>query len=144
MPTPVVVVMIKAETFNSSYSTNPFNSEYFSMETLGLYVDDQSVPGKPLKMNYEQTNYTAAFNSLFDPFEERGSFIIHKDFPLGYALYVFHTVPYHLPPHMPAMPRGNVKRTGNFAKTLAKNVTMLVYMQFTVMMSIDSARNVTK
>lgn len=143
VPSRVVVGMVKATSFNGEYNTNPYNFEHFNLTSLGLFLDDQSVPAKPLKMNFEENNYMTAYNTLFTPYDEEGIGIQRTDFNAGYALFMFRMVPEHIPPHVPLTKgKANVRLSGSFAKPLSENVTLIIYAQFPSVMKIDSTRNV--
>lgn len=142
VPSRVVVGMVKASSFNGKYETNPYNFEHFNLTSLGLFLDDQSVPAKPLKMNFQEQNYMAGYNTLFTAYDEGGLGISRSDFAGGYALFMFRTVPEHIPPHVPLASKANVRLSGTFGTPLNENVTLIVYAQFPSVMKIDSTRSV--
>lgn len=142
VPNDLVVAMVNADSYSGSYSSNPYTFQHYDLSSLGVYLDDESIPAKPLKMNFTQRNYLAAYGAIFNTYEEEGNFISRAKFPEGYSLFVFRLLPDHLPPFLPSSVRGNVKLSGNFDKPLPENVTLLVYAKFPALLTIDTTRNV--
>lgn len=134
--------MVKATSFNGKYETNPYNFEHFHLNSWGLFLDDQSVPAKPLKMNFDENNYVAAYDTLFTPYDEEGIGVSRTDFAAGYALFMFRTAPEHVISHVPLTTKANGRLRGGFAQVLTENVTLIIYAQFPSVMKIDSSRNV--
>ena len=142
VPVDIVLGLVNAGSFNGSYDTNPYDFQNYNLGSLAVYLDDESVPSKPLKMNYGQKNWITAYNTLFKTYAEEGNDISRVDYPYGYTLYMFRLIPDHLPPFMSSLTRGNVKIQGTFDTPLPENVTLLVYAKFPSMMTVDSARNI--
>lgn len=141
VPSEVIVCMVKATGFHGSYGENPFAFKPFNIGELGLYVDDESVPCKPLKMDFPKNNYVEAYNMLFDnPQEKPPPNISKDDFNLGYTIFRFRITP----EQVDAIPnsRGNVKLNGTFKEALAANVTLIVIGKFHQVLNIDNSRSV--
>ena len=140
IPNEVIVCMVDAAAFHGDYRKNPFNFLPFAISELGLYVDDESVPCKPLQMNFPD-NYIEAYNMLFEnPSEKSGCFITRDDFNKGYSIFRFRLTP----ENVESLPnaRGNVKLNGTFKAALKKNITVLVIGKFQHMIKIDNARTI--
>lgn len=80
IPSEIIIGMV-------DYKLNPFDFEHFDISTLGLYVDDESLPAKPLKMNFKEKNYIAAYNTLFGEAPEEGNDISRADYSSGYTVF---------------------------------------------------------
>jgi hypothetical protein len=142
VPTDVVVGMVTAKSFNGSFDTNPYRFQPFKLNSLGLYVDDESVPAKPLKMSFTKGQYASAYSTLFGTYEEVGNNISKEEYMDGYTFFVFRLIPDHLSPFIPTVVKGNVKLSGTFDDALLENITLLVYAKFPSILKIDSTRNV--
>ena len=143
VPSEVIVCMVTAKAFHGAYSENPFAFKPFKITELGLYVDDESVPSKPLKMDFNQNskNYVEAYNMLFDTTAEPTVPAITRDeFNKGYTLFRFRVTP----EQVEALPnaRGNVKLSGTFKDPLAQNITVIIIGKFHHMLSIDNTRRI--
>lgn len=146
IPSEVVVGMVNATSFIGSYTTNPYNFIHHHINSLALYVDDESVPGKPLEMNFDVKNYLTAYQALFDDDEEEelaiGNDIQRQEYDRGYTLFKFRVKPDHLSPFLPTITKGNVKISGNFGRALPENVTLLILGRFPSVITIDATRSI--
>jgi hypothetical protein len=50
IPKRVIVFISKSAASNGSYTLNPFNMDLFSLSSIGVYVDGEQMPSKPLKL----------------------------------------------------------------------------------------------
>ena len=140
IPSKMVVALIQSSKFGGSYQSNPFFFHHFNLNQLTTYVDDVSIPGKPLKFSFTSRNYMDGFNSLFDDSDEDGEVvpdISRLDYAQGYTIYAV-----TLAPNIPVNTVGNVKLAGVFDKPLEENVTVLIYADFNSLMKVDNARNI--
>jgi hypothetical protein len=48
LPIRIVIGMVDADAFNGTYANNPFNFKNYNITTMGLTVNGESLPGKPL------------------------------------------------------------------------------------------------
>ena len=141
VPVEVIVCMVDAEAFHGVVKKNPFNFSHFDIIELGLHVDDESVPGKPLQMNFPKNNYVDAYKTLFDTAPERsGCFITKDEYDGGYTIFRFRVTPEYVE-SLPTT-RGNVKLSGTFKTALKNNVTLIVIGKFRHMLKIDNTRSV--
>ena len=141
VPSEVIVCMVNAKAFHGSYKENPYAFMPFGIGELSLYVDDESVSGKPLKMDFPKRNYVEAYNLLFDnPPDGSGPAITRDDFNKGYTIFRFRVTP----EQVESLPnaRGNVKLSGTFKTALPQNITLIVVGKFHHLLTIDNARNI--
>ena len=61
----LILAMVKTQAFSGDYCLNPFNFVHSNVNWIELLVDGQSVPGQPLKPNFETGDYTSSFLSIF-------------------------------------------------------------------------------
>ena len=143
VPTEVIACMVKATGFHGAYDANPFSFNHFNISTLGLFVDDESVPTKELQMTWgaDAENYVEAYNYLFDnPPNDSGTTITRDEFNKGFTIFRFQVSPKEV--QALPNPRGNVKLTGTFKAPLEDNVTLLVIGKFNHVLRIDNTRKV--
>ncbi len=141
VPSEVIVCMVSAKGFHGSFKTNPYAFKPYNIAELGLYIDDESVPTKALKMNFPKKNYIEAYNKLFEnPPEKGGPAITRDEFNNGYTLFRFCVTP----EQVESLPngRGNVKLDGRFRDALGENVTLIVIGKFRHMLCIDNSRSI--
>lgn len=94
VPAEVIVCMVHAEAFTGSIKHNPYNFQDFKIKELTLYVDDESVPSKPLSVDIAGWNYVEAYNMLFEnPPEKTGTSITRDDFNDGFTIFRFRVTP---------------------------------------------------
>lgn len=141
IPNKVVVGFVKSASFAGSYQLNPLRFMHFDLNQLTAFVDDVSIPGKPLKFSFPNANYLEGYMSLFDHADEDGDqvvpFISRLEYPVGYTLFAF-----SLGPNIPTSTVANVKLAGVFDKPLTENITMIIYADFNSLLKVDNARNI--
>ncbi|KAK3706235.1 hypothetical protein QZH41_000390 [Actinostola sp. cb2023] len=95
IPKRLIVFMNKSTATNGSYTSNPFNMDLFSISSIGVYVDGEQSPSKPLKLNLTGTNkmYLESFQTLFTGtgkyHDDAGNLITRDDYHKGYGFFVF-------------------------------------------------------
>lgn len=137
VPCKVTVGLVDAEAYRGSFKMNPFNFQNFGLRTIALFLDDESIPGAPIKLRFDQQMYQEGYSTLFDS-DGNGPDISREDYQAGYMLTSFKLAEDCLP----FTGRGNLRLTGNFGTSLAQNVVLIVFAQFPAVLKIDSARNV--
>lgn len=56
------------EAYNGSYASNPFDFKHHKLTQVGVYVDGEQIPRKPLFLKFDKAggqNFMAGFQSLF-------------------------------------------------------------------------------
>ena len=93
MPNNLVLGIVSTEADAGSQQKNPFNFKHCDLESVTLYVNDQSIPFKPLEFNFDEDLYTASYLSLFslqhDIGCDIGLDIRLSDYDSGYCLIAF-------------------------------------------------------
>ena len=138
VPTEVIIGMVDASAFNGAYALNPYKFQHFNLNTLGLYLNDESVPSRPLRLDFQTPNCVTGYQTLYDAGYEKANNIQLDDYPNGYTLFKFRTSNGYLP----SVSRGNIKIKGAFDFPLKQNITLIVYGKFPSKFTIDAARNV--
>ena len=68
IPKPIVLELVDTEAYNGSYRTNPFFFKHHNLTQVGVYVDGEQIPRKPLFLNFDAAggqNVIASYQSLF-------------------------------------------------------------------------------
>ena len=141
VPSEIIIGMVKSKAFNGVVNENPFNFQDFLISSVGVNIDDESVPARALSMDFEKGNYISAYHSLFGETPSESNFISRFEYSSGYTLFRFRLTP----EQADATPsnRGNVKVMGTFAKELPEDVTLIIMGKFLNMLTIDETRSIT-
>jgi hypothetical protein len=116
VPKTFVFGLVESEAFNSALKKNPYNFQHFNVSSIGITVNGEEMPFKPLQLSYGAApKYVEAFSTLFSGtgkmYYNTGNDISREEFPKGYAVYAF-----DLTPDMcGASPHFNVVQKGNLA-----------------------------
>lgn len=66
-PSTLVLGLISQESGNGTYGTNPFFFNHYNATDVGLYVNGESVPARPLKLDFgDNRQYATAYTNLFE------------------------------------------------------------------------------
>ena len=143
IPSFLVLGLISSKAYTGDYKSNPFNFVHKNLNSLGIYINDEALPARPMVLNFNEENYMEAYHNIFTSLgvngKDMGIDITHADFLNGYALFVFNLNSDELPS---TSRRGNLKIEGNFLTSLNENTTLLSYGKFPFMIHIDETRNV--
>ena len=139
VPSQLILGLVSSSAYIGDYKKSPFNFGHYDCNFVALYVDGQSLPGKPLQPQFGDNNYLNAYQTL----QTVGSdvWIDRNEYPEGYTLYVLDVNPYV---------DFNVKRRAHcrlelrFAKALPESVTLIMYGKFPEILRIDQSRSVFK
>ncbi|GBM28476.1 Uncharacterized protein F54H12.2 [Araneus ventricosus] len=144
MPKRLIITFVKNAAINGQYSLNPFNFKHHKLNFLGIYLDGQPVPCKPMELNYESENYIRAYHSLFSGFNrDKGIYISREEFSKGYAIYSFDLTPDLCDgSHFNLLHQGNLRVEAKFARALEETVSVLVYAEFQNIIEITKSRHV--
>ena len=140
-PEKLFVFMVKSENATGNFIKNPYVFDDFKLNEIGFYVNNVSLPSKPLKLNFESlawdSQYVEAWQRLRDL--NPNSIISYEDFHGGYAIYCFDLGNYT---DLPIQTSGSTKLELRFNYPLEQAVTVFTYGQFKSCLTIDAARNV--
>ena len=150
IPKRLVLVLVGTEAFNGTYATNPFNFKHHNLTQVGVYVDGEQIPRKPLFLKFDEAggqNFIAGYQSLFSGTgklsQDTGNQINRSDYGSGYTAFCFDLYPDHCPgEHFELIKQGNLRVELHFAQALANAVNLIVYAEFQNVIEIDANRNV--
>ena len=121
VPKTFAMVMADSAAFNGDYKKNPFNFKTFTTSFLGITVNGEEVPFRPLQLSYTAANprYIEAFLTMFSGagklFYNAGNDVTRDEYAGGYAVYVADLTPDMCgpSPHFNVVQRGNVQSTSS-------------------------------
>ena len=59
------ICMMENNSYNGNYKNNPFNFQHYNLTQVGISVNGEEVPFKPLKLNFDDKLFVTAYNTLF-------------------------------------------------------------------------------
>ena len=150
IPKRIVLGLVDSEAYNGSYGTNPFDFKHHNLTQVGVYVDGEQIPRKPLFLKFDDAggqNFIAGFQSLFSGIgklsQDTGNQVTRSDYGQGYTLFAFDLTPDHCPgDHFELIKQGNLRVELHFAQPLANTVNLIIYAEFQNVIEIDANRNV--
>ena len=150
LPDRIVIGMVDSTAFNGSFKKNPFNFKNYDITYLGLTVNGEHLPSKPLQMKFGDAggaNYVSAFQTLFAGsnklFQNEGNGITRDEYANGYTLFVFDlTADLCARDHLQPIKNGNVSLEVQFGTALNLAINTMVLGEFQNLIEIDANRNV--
>ena len=147
LPTRLVIGCVDNDAFNGSYTKNPYNVKNFALSEISIYLDGNTQPIRPLKLNYAGRQYIQAFIRLFSGTgkenRDEGNNITCEDYPRGYTLYGVDLIPDLAEEgHFNLAKQGTVRVELKFGAALPNTVTVVAYAEFENVIEIDHNRNV--
>ena len=150
LPDRIVIGMVDSTAFNGSFKKNPFNFKNYDITYLGLTVNGEHLPSKPLQMKFgdaQGANYISAFQTLYAGtnklFQNEGNGTSRDEYPKGYTLFVFDlTADLCSRDHLQPIKNGNVSLEVQFDTALNLAINIVVLGEFENLIEIDANRNV--
>jgi hypothetical protein len=149
IPNRIVVAIVSNTAYNGSKALNPFNFKHYNMISADITIDSRSVYGKPLSMNMTNSQYMQPYWSTMGAlgyhFRDDGCYISRNEFDNGYFLICADLSPtlcngqYDDP-----VQSGNIDIDLKFAAGINETVNVIVYMEFSNTISINSSRRAVK
>ena len=148
-PNRVFVGMVDNDLFTGTYKKNPFNFKHQNLSKIACLVNGESLPGQPLKMNFNRDHFLDGYKSLFVSTgkinRDEGINIKRSEYKYGYTLFGFDISPSTCNGgHQEPIKRGTLRLELEFQQALANTITVLLYSDFDNTISIDKFRNVIK
>ncbi|XP_033729190.1 uncharacterized protein F54H12.2-like [Pecten maximus] len=150
LPSKLIIGLLSGDAYSGQYNKNPFNFKHYNAVSVGLYINNVSVPYRPHKLDFNGNTrqcFVTAFRSLYEVADkadrDSDNAIDRDDWPLGYALYGFLLQPqFGNEPHMNLDQQANVRLEIVFANSLVETVSCVVYSEINDLFQIDQTRNV--
>ena len=150
IPKRLVLVLVDSAAYNGTYDSNPFHFKHHNLTQVGVYVDGEQIPRKPLFLKFDDAggqNFIAGFQSLFSGTgklsQDAGNQINRSDYGSGYTAFCFDLSPDHCSgDHFELIKQGNLRVELHFKQALANTVNLIIYAEFQNVIEIDASRNV--
>ena len=150
IPKRLVLVLVDTDAFNGTYGSNPFNFKHHDLTQVGVYVDGEQTPRKPLFLKFGENlgqNIIAGLHSLFPGTgklsQDAGNQINRSDYGSGYTAFCFDLSPDHCSgDHFELIKQGNLRVELQFGHPLANTVNLIIHAEFQNVIEIDASRNV--
>ena len=150
IPKRLVLVLVDTEAFNGTCGSNPFNFKHHNLTQVGVYVDGEQTPRKPLFLKFDEAggqNIIAGLQSLFSGTgklsQDAGNQINRSDYGSGFTAFCFDLTPDHCSgDHFELIKQGNLRVELQFGQPLANTVNLIIYAEFQNVIEIDASRNV--
>ena len=133
IPKRIAICMMDNDSYNGNYKKNPFNFQHYNLTQIGISVNGEEVPFKPLKLNFDDKLHG---NS--------GSIIKREDYSEGYTIIVADLTPFEIGDSFDLKAEGTLSIDLVFKSPLAATINVLVYAEYDNVIEIDSNRNVIK
>ena len=148
IPKRLAVCMMDNDSYNGNYKKNPFNFKHYDLTQIGISVNGEEVPFKPLKLNFDEKLFVTAYNTLFSGTGKlhgnSGSIIKREDYSEGYTIIVADLTPFEIGDNFDLKAEGTLSIDLVFKSPLAATINVLVYAEYDNVIEIDSNRNVIK
>ena len=149
LPRRMFVMIVKNAAENGDISMNPYNFEHFKLSYLAAYVNGDQQPCIPYTPNFPKNlcirEYFELFRSLNQLSAKPNLDITLAQFMAGHTIYGINLTTDASDPvdgHFNPLKRGNLRLDVRFEAALTSVLTVLVFLQFDSLISIDNDRNV--
>ena len=141
--------MMDNDSYNGNYEKNQFNFQHYNLTQIGISVDGEEVPFKPLKLHFDDKLFVTAYSTLFSGTGKlhgnSGSIIRREDYSeVGYTIIVADLTPFDIGDNFDLKEEGTLSIDLVFKSLLAVTINVLVYAEYDNVIETDSNRNVIK
>jgi len=148
LPCRIVLGLVDNDSYNGSYSKNPFNFKHHHLNQVKIYLDGQQQSLKPIEPDYANNQFIAAYSAVFAGTgklaRDEGLDITREDYSGGYALYCYDLTPDLAEDigHFNLIKQGNIRLDLKFSQALANTINVIAYAEFESVLEIDRNRAV--
>ena len=145
LPTRVMIGLVSNTSFNGSYAENPLLFHHYNISSVDITVDSKSLYGKTLMLTPVEGQCARAqwlhLSTLGFTGRNDGNGISRSDYLGG-----FFTLSADLQPSLPngdyddPAQSGNMEISMNFSVPLPHTITVILYMEFNGVITLNSAR----
>ncbi len=147
VPKSFVFDLVDSEAYNGAYKKNPYNFKNLGVTSIGISVNGEEIPFRPIRLSYGASRFIEAYNTLFSGtgkmYFNTGNDISRQEYPNGYTIYAFDLTPDMCgsSPHFNVVQKGNLTIEIQFATAPTAAVSVVCYGEFENTIHIDSERN---
>ena len=131
VPCQLVVGMVSGESFNGSFTANPFYFQHFNVETIGFSVSGTTTLDRPMQMDFSSTNVTEPYAAFLSGVPHGHSSITPEKYAKGNSLFCF-----SMEPHLcmvdgvyPVLKKGATRLELKFKSALDHPVVVVLMMK---------------
>ena len=140
--------MMDNDSYNGNHKKNPFNFQHYNLTQIGISVNGEEVPFKPLKLNFDVKMIVTAYHTLFSGTGKlhgnSGSIIKREDYSEGYTIIVADLTLFGIGDNFDLKTKGTLSIDLVFKSPLVATINVLVYAEYNNIIEIDSNRNMIK
>ena len=148
IPKHIAVCMMDNDYYNGNDKKNPLNFKHYNLTQIGISVNGEEVPFKPLKLSFDEKLFVTACNTLFSGTGKihgnSGGIIKREDYSEGYTIIVADLTPFEIGDNFDLKAEGRLSIDLVFNSPLTATIYGLVYAEYDNVIEIDSNRNVIK
>ena len=147
LPNRIILALVDNDACSGVYTKNPFFFQHFNAAQVGVYLNGVSLPRDPIRMDFSKRDYIQAYHSLLSAsgklYRDESMGLDIDSFANGCTLFGFDCTPSLCNgAHQEIKKQGNVRIVLDFAEALPRTVTLLMYLDFDNVISVDRMRNV--
>lgn len=144
----IIIGFLDHSAKNGSYLHNSFRFLHCDVSSINLVVNGHVIPNKPIKMDFESSQYTRAYFELMSvcgkALTNEGNNISLEDFADGFCFFAFDNTPDLCRNGMHLVRYSTTTLEVQFKKPLEHTISVFVYGEFDEIYEIDQARIVTR
>lgn len=143
-----MVALVDQKTVNGDYTENSFNFEHFDLTDVEVYINRESVPGRPLQTDFTAGHFsTATYSRLYEACGKwnrgEGFIITRRNFGNGYSLFVFTVDPGGFgEEYLNLICSGNTRLELKFKQATTNAANALLFATFSSLLETDNSRDI--
>jgi hypothetical protein len=150
LPRQVMVAMVETTAFNGTCTKNPFNFQHFKAKRISLSRDGIEYPSPAIITDFTKKDYSEAYFHLMSSLNAENSPFVpdisEKEFGKGFTIFSWDMSPDQYGSDNIQLSSGsntNIHLSLEFAENLTNPITLLIYYQLDMQMSVTRHRQVT-
>lgn len=150
LPRRIIVGMVETEAYNGNNVKNPFNFQHFKVRKIALYKNGLEYPTPPIIMDFQNKNSVEAYRHLMSSLHADNSPFVpdisEHDFANGFTLFSWEMTPDLNGgdnSHLIGSKNANIRLSVEFEEALKTPITLIIYYQLDMRMTINQSRQIT-
>jgi hypothetical protein len=149
IPERLVFFIVEDAALVGDYKKNPFHFKHHSINNLVLYLNGETIPGRPLRPDFTNGLYGECYRGLMETLRKQQMpdtiEVSYNDFSQGYALFCFDLTADHTGGSGTVAHPGGGELTISiqFAAVTAGTLKLICVAENSALLEIDSLRTVT-
>ena len=143
IPKRIAICMMDNDSYNRKYKNNPFNFQHYNLTQIGISVNGEEIPFKPMKFSFV-TAYNNSSSATGKLHGNSGSIIKRENYSEGYTIIVADLTPFEIGDNFDMKAEGTLSIDLVFKSPLAATMNELVYAEYDNVIETDNNCNVIK